>query len=102
MLHVSVLLAGFHQAYKHKSETQNYINLRSLKFYSLVFSFFSLSGKGLFSCIRHTLKYLCKIGCIRKDVPLVKIFNVSAVRCCGPTWKSSNITCLMFGLYSLL
>jgi hypothetical protein len=82
MLHVSVLLTGFHQAYKHKSETQNYmhveyINLRTLKYYSLVFSFFfSFSGEGLFSCKRRKLKYLCTIGFIRKVVPLIKIFKV--------------------------
>jgi hypothetical protein len=90
MLHVSELLTRFHQAYKNKSETKNYVHieyiiLRALKFYSLVFRIFLLSGEGLFSCLRHKLKYLCKICCIRKAVPLVKIFNVPAVRSFGRT-----------------
>jgi hypothetical protein len=54
MLHVSVLLTRFHQAYKH---------------------IVLLSG-GTFSCTRRKLKYFRKTDYIRKAVPLVKIFNV--------------------------
>lgn len=80
MLHVSVLLTGFHQAYKHKSATQNcmhiqYVNLRVQKFYSLVFSFWFMKWR-TFSFTRRKLKHFCKPDCIRKAAPLVKIFNV--------------------------
>jgi len=79
MLHVSVLLTGFHQAYEQKSAAQNYmhieyVSLRAQKFYSLVFSFCFIKWR-MFSFTRQKLKYFCKIGCIRKAVPLVKIFN---------------------------
>jgi hypothetical protein len=48
-----------------------------LRHFTVLFSVsVPLSGECLFSCIRHKLKYFSKIGCIRKAMPLVKIFNV--------------------------
>jgi hypothetical protein len=81
---------------KHKIICMLNIFICGLWNFAVLFSVFVwLGGKCMFSCIGHKLKGLCKTGCIRKAVPLVKIFNVPDVHSCGRTWLSWNIICLM-------